>query len=135
MKLWFHIFIFKVFYFSQSGLTLSALAVSDNGNFVATGSMSEVSKYLSMFVCLYVCLSVCRFILAVTDNGNRIYDKCLSVCLYRQVWLSISLYWLYQTMVILLEQVLCQKKENICLSVTCLSVICLSLCLFMCRFL
>jgi len=26
---------------SQSGLTLSALAVSDNGNFVATGSMSE----------------------------------------------------------------------------------------------
>ena len=31
--------------FSQSGLTLSALAVSDNGNFVATGSMSEVITF------------------------------------------------------------------------------------------
>ena len=38
-----HSIIFYSIY-SSPGLTLSALAVSDNGNFVATGSMSEVNK-------------------------------------------------------------------------------------------
>ena len=37
-------------FFSQQGIVFSALAVSDNGNFVATGTMMEVGVIIAGFL-------------------------------------------------------------------------------------